>query len=270
VHGFNADTTVSASRPAPSEASDVNVSDMADAFNLKVKRNPATVSKVVDPDTGEPLVVYHGKSGERTVFEPYWKQLEHDAMPHELKGSGSIAQMYQLAKKEPEIHFFAAERGTAESYTRANQALQAEVNALMAQAEAIGIDTVLILDGIVRTYANATQDEYNVAAREALAAAISRSNQDSGWSIAAAAPTTQSGGAEQGLTSPTRADIEAQQQARDQAEREQAAANRSADAAEILKDNEPPAANLKKTWPEGQQRTEQAVNSDLAPEKRTP
>ena len=72
-------------------------------------------SKVVDAD-GKPLVVYHGTGGERTVFEPYWKQLERDAMPHELKGNGSIAQMNQLAKEEPEMHFFAAERGTAESY----------------------------------------------------------------------------------------------------------------------------------------------------------
>lgn len=72
-------------------------------------------SQVVDAQ-GRPLVVYHGTAGERTVFEPYWKQLERDAMPYELKGNGSIAQMYQLAKEEPEMHFFAAERGTAESY----------------------------------------------------------------------------------------------------------------------------------------------------------
>lgn len=72
-------------------------------------------SKVVDAE-GKPLVVYHGTHGERTVFEPYWKQLERDAMPHELKDNGSIAQIYRLAKEEPEMHFFAAESGTAESY----------------------------------------------------------------------------------------------------------------------------------------------------------
>ena len=70
VHGFNADTTVSASRPAPSEASDVNVSDMANAFNLKLKRNPATVSKAIDPQTGEPLVVYHGTAADVEFFDP--------------------------------------------------------------------------------------------------------------------------------------------------------------------------------------------------------
>ena len=89
--------------------------------------------------------------------------------------------------------------------------MQAEVDALFAQAEAIGIDTRFILDDIERIYANASQDEYNAAARKTLAAAIARSNQDRSGASAETAPTTQSGGAEQGLTSPTRADIEAQQ-----------------------------------------------------------
>jgi hypothetical protein len=72
-------------------------------------------SKVVDAD-GKPLVVYHGTEGEIRKFEPYWKQLERDARPHELQGNGSIAQLYKLAKQEPEMHFFAAEQSTAESY----------------------------------------------------------------------------------------------------------------------------------------------------------
>ena len=72
-------------------------------------------SKVVDAD-GKPLVVYHGTQGERTVFEPYWKQLEREAQPHELAGDGSIARIYRDAKAEPEMHFFAEDRGHAESY----------------------------------------------------------------------------------------------------------------------------------------------------------
>jgi hypothetical protein len=72
-------------------------------------------SKVVD-SAGKPLVVYHGTEGEIRKFEPYWKQLERDARPHELQGNGSIAQLYKLAKQEPEMHFFAAEQSTAESY----------------------------------------------------------------------------------------------------------------------------------------------------------
>lgn len=71
-------------------------------------------SKVVDAE-GKPLVVYHGTNGARTTFEPYWKQLERDATASELK-SGSIAEMYRIAKSEPEMHFFAAERSTAEGY----------------------------------------------------------------------------------------------------------------------------------------------------------
>ena len=72
-------------------------------------------SKVVGAG-GKPLVVYHGTEGEIRKFEPYWKQLERDARPHELQGNGSIAQLYKLAKQEPEMHFFAAEQSTAESY----------------------------------------------------------------------------------------------------------------------------------------------------------
>lgn len=72
-------------------------------------------SRVVDAD-GKPLVVYHGTKGERTVFEPYWKQLEREARPHELAGDGSIARIYRDAKAEPEMHFFAEDRGHAESY----------------------------------------------------------------------------------------------------------------------------------------------------------
>jgi len=71
-------------------------------------------SKVVDAQ-GKPLVVYHGTTGERTEFEPYWKQLERDATAAELR-SGSIAEMYRIAKSEPEMHFFAEERNTAEGY----------------------------------------------------------------------------------------------------------------------------------------------------------
>ena len=73
-------------------------------------------------------------------------------------------------------------------YTDADPALQAEVAALIAQAEAIGIDTFAILEDIARTYANATQDQYNAAAREALATAIARGNQNGGSAATQAAP----------------------------------------------------------------------------------
>ena len=72
-------------------------------------------SKVVDSD-GSPLVVYHGTNSEMNTFEPMWRQLERDARPGELVGNGSIAKMYRDAKAEPELHFFAADRSTAETY----------------------------------------------------------------------------------------------------------------------------------------------------------
>ena len=100
--------------------------------------------------------------------------------------------------------------------------MHAEANALTAQADAIGIDTYAILDDIARTYADATQDQYNAAARDALAAAIARSNQDGGSAAAQTAPAAEPA-QDTGLTAPARADIEAQQEARDKAEREEAA-----------------------------------------------
>ena len=69
--------------------------------------------------------------------------------------------------------------------------MHAEANALTAQADAIGIDTYAILDDIARTYADATQDEFNAKARDALAAAIARGNQDGGSTAAQAAPAAE-------------------------------------------------------------------------------
>ena len=123
---------------------------------------------------------------------------------------------------------FTAEELDEVGYTDADPALQAEVNALIAQADAMGIDTYAILDDIARTYADATQDEFNAAARDALAAAIARGNQDGGSTAAQTAPAAEPA-QDTGLTAPARADIEAQQEARDKAEREEAARQRAAD-----------------------------------------
>jgi hypothetical protein len=114
--------------------------------------------------------------------------------------------------------------------------LHAEANALTAQADAIGIDTYAILDDIARTYADATQDEFNAKARDAIAAAIARGNQDGGSTAAQAAPAAEPA-QEPGLTAPTRADIEAQQEARDKAEREEAARQRAEDQAASKDEN---------------------------------
>jgi hypothetical protein len=148
-----------------------------------------------------------------------------------------------------------AEDLAAEGYTAANPALQAEVNALVAQAEAAGIDTYDVLEDIARNYADATQDQYNAAAREALAAAIARSNQDGGRPTAATAPAAPRSEQEQGLNQPVAlekqaqaaaesvapealeltalspAQAAAQQDAQEQAAKAEAAAKRAEDAA---------------------------------------
>jgi hypothetical protein len=73
-------------------------------------------SRVVDAE-GRPLVVYHGTYADAiTAFEPTWRCIERSAMPHELRGNGSIAQLFAMAKQEPELHWFAVERCTAETY----------------------------------------------------------------------------------------------------------------------------------------------------------
>ena len=64
---------------------------------------------------GKPLVLYHGTTGDRTVFKPYWKQLEEEATPVE-RARGSVAKLIAVAKTEPELHFFAEDRAVAESY----------------------------------------------------------------------------------------------------------------------------------------------------------
>ena len=94
-------------------------------------------------------------------------------------------------------------------YASASPALQAEVNALIAQADAMDIDTYAILEDIARTYANATQDQYNAAARDALTQAIARSNQDGGSVAAQAAPAAEPAAA-QGLNRPSALTSQAQ------------------------------------------------------------
>ena len=122
-------------------------------------------------------------------------------------------------------------------YTDADPALQAEVAALIAQTEAIGIDTYAVLEDIARTYANATQDQYNAAARDALAQAIARGNQDGGRTASQAAPAAEPA-ADQGLDQPpalelasqTPTEAAAQQEAAEQAAKASAARQRPADA----------------------------------------
>lgn len=58
------DTPISGERAAPANT---GVSSFVRRPLARV--NPATVSKVIDPDTGEPLVVYHATDNEFTAFD---------------------------------------------------------------------------------------------------------------------------------------------------------------------------------------------------------
>lgn len=65
-------------------------------------------------------------------------------------------------------------------FWEANQELQAEVYALAAQLEAMGFEPYDVLDPIVRANPNATQDQYNEIAKQALTEAIAQATQPAG------------------------------------------------------------------------------------------
>lgn len=62
----------------------------------------------------------------------------------------------------------------------ADPALQAEVSALSAQLDALGIDPYDILEPIIRANAEATQDQYNELAKQAITEAIAQATQPAG------------------------------------------------------------------------------------------
>jgi hypothetical protein len=138
---------------------------------------------------------YNADGIERIAEAEVQAQLEDYLAAQEEASAEGDADPFGMADE------FTAEELDEVGYTDADPALQAEVAALITQAEAIDIDTYAILEDIARTYANATQDQYNAAARDALAQAIARSNQDGGSTAAQAAPASESS-AEQGLNQP--------------------------------------------------------------------
>lgn len=57
-------------RPDQNGSSDAPIAGLADFVRRPLTRvNPATVSKVVDPETGEPMVVYHGTNADFDTFD---------------------------------------------------------------------------------------------------------------------------------------------------------------------------------------------------------
>jgi Large polyvalent protein associated domain 38/Large polyvalent protein-associated domain 5/Large polyvalent protein-associated domain 1 len=121
-------------------------------------------------------------------------------------------------------------------FWEADPELQAEVSALAAQLEAIGIDKDEILDPIIRANPKATQDQYNEIAKQALSEAIAkaaqpRSNRDSGQDDGEqgqARGQTESK-SEEGLTSYTPQEIEDRLAKLEQAEKERQQQEREAE-----------------------------------------
>lgn len=117
-------------------------------------------------------------------------------------------------------------------YNQQSEETQAEIRALVAQAESMGIDAERVLEDVVRQTQNATQQDYQNAAKAALQEAIQGSNgsgrQDSGQA------GTEEGGTEQaqpeeGLTSYSPQDIEDRLAKLEQAEQERQQQDREAE-----------------------------------------
>jgi hypothetical protein len=121
-------------------------------------------------------------------------------------------------------------------FWEADQELQAEVYALAAQLEALGIDKDEILDPIIRANTQATQDQYNEIAKQALTEAIAQatqpgSNRDSGQDDGEQGQARGQTEAqpEEGLTSYTPQEIEDRLAKLEQAEQERQQQDREAE-----------------------------------------
>lgn len=121
-------------------------------------------------------------------------------------------------------------------FWEADQELQAEVSALAAQLEAMGIDKDEILDPIIRANTKATQDQYNEIAKQALTEAIAQatqpgSNRDSGQDDGEQSQARGQTEAqpEEGLTSYTPQEIEDRLAKLEQAEQERQQQDREAE-----------------------------------------
>lgn len=106
-------------------------------------------------------------------------------------------------------------------YDEASEAVQAEIRALIEHANALGVDAESIVDDVVRKTQNASQQDYENAAKTALQSAIQgsdgRSGQDSGQAGAEEGRATTEPAAE-GLTSYTADEIRRRQEVQAQAD----------------------------------------------------
>jgi hypothetical protein len=117
----------------------------------------------------------------------------------------------------------------ATGYNQADPQTQEEIRALMEQLDAMGVDAEAIIDDVIRKTENANQQDYENAAKAALQTALQASagnrSQDTGRTGAEEGATE---GQAEGLTSYTAQEVEARQDAADQAAQEAERADRAA------------------------------------------
>lgn len=126
----------------------------------------------------------------RSVDDPQytpegWEQVAESRQ--EAQFEDYLAAQQQAAQAEDFDPFdplaeagFTEDDSDGTGFWEADQELQAEVSALAAQLEALGVDTYDVLDPIIRANTNATQDQYNEIAKQALTEAIAQATQPAG------------------------------------------------------------------------------------------
>lgn len=117
---------------------------------LLVRVNPDTVSKVVDPTTGEPLVVYHGTMGDFDAFDQGRSRQQSRAFPSDLGFWLSGSADYAAIHGDAVMPIFVALKSPKEFSRAEFQRLiddRADFSALRAKLEEAGHDGVIVRGG---------------------------------------------------------------------------------------------------------------------------
>ncbi len=144
---------------------------------------------------------------------------EHLAQQHEAAQDEDFDPFQPLTDLEYDL-----DDAVNAGYDSASDTIKLEVNALLALAEDKGIDTDAIKWKAADDTYNDSEQAYYEAARSALQDAIATGSRDS----SANAGSQSTAGSQEGLTSPTRADVLAQQDRAEAAAKEQARADKEA------------------------------------------
>jgi hypothetical protein len=155
-----------------------------------------------------------------------------------MYGQDAEAEMQAQIDRHRELNDLTLDDLDESQYSAADAELQERVRALIAEAEAGGIDVESILEETVKRNQNASQDEYHAAAVQAVEAALaeagSASAQDRSGPAGAQGAEQE---AAQGLTAPSEADVLAQQAQREaEAQRQQDGGDKPAKANPVTAD----------------------------------